>query len=320
MTPNMIKNFSLTIPPNLANQRLDQALAQLCPEYSRTLLQTWIKNGNILINQHPAKAKEKIKGGEQVTIQVELPPISNWLAENIPLKIVYEDNDVLVVYKPIGLIVHPGAGNNSHTLLNALLYHAPNLQYLPRAGILHRLDKNTSGLLLVAKTMEALKNLSLQLKKRMLLREYQALVHGIMISGGLVNAPIGRHSLQRQRMAVTESGKEAITHYRVLEKFRHHTLLKLRLETGRTHQIRVHMAYIHHPIVGDPTYGRLQLSKGMHVELIEALRHFKHQALHAATLGFIHPVTHNYLEFNTELPADMQQLITLLKKDKESNL
>jgi len=228
----------------------------------------------------------------------------------------YEDDSLVVINKPAGLVVHPGTGNASRTLLNALLHHAPELKNLPRAGILHRLDKDTTGLLVVAKTAAALKSLTHQLKKRSMIREYQAVVNGSMISGGEVDAAIERHPLQRKKMAVSETGKPAITHYRIAEKFRGHTHLKLKLETGRTHQIRVHMAYIRHPLVGDSTYGgRVQLAKNMTEDAIQALRGFKRQALHAFALGFRHPETGKDVYFEIELPDEMKELISALRED-----
>ncbi|HEX4044337.1 MAG TPA: 23S rRNA pseudouridine(1911/1915/1917) synthase RluD [Gammaproteobacteria bacterium] len=307
---------SLIIPDSHAHARLDQALAQLLPEYSRTQIQTWLKNGDILINGLPMKGKTIVKGGEAVEIHATLKPQPQWTAQAIPLNIVYEDESLVIVNKPVGMVVHPGAGVSEHTLLNALLHHAPVLQTLPRAGILHRLDKNTSGLLIVAKTQTALTHLSRQLKKRAIVREYQTIVQGILISGGTIDAPIGRHALHRKRMAVTETGKKAITHYRIKEKYRAHTRLTVRLETGRTHQIRVHMAHIHHPIVGDTSYAinRGRQAKGMTVELRNTLHQFKRQALHAFALGFTHPVTQEWMHWEIELPEDMQLLIEALKK------
>lgn len=319
MTDKIIKN-QLIIPETYAGQRIDQVLAKLLPEYSRTQLKTWIDQGNILLDQQPIKAKLKVKGGETIDLQAQaktLPP--SWQAQDIPLSIVYEDESLIIINKPVGLVVHPGAGNADKTMLNALLHHAPELNLLPRAGILHRLDKDTSGLLVVAKTATALKNLSYQLKKRSIEREYQAIVYGSMISGGTIDAPIDRHPLQRKRMAVIDTGREAITHYRIAEKYKAHTRLKLKLETGRTHQIRVHLAYIHYPIVGDSVYaGRPQFNKGMSDELRLAIKQFKRQALHAFALGFTHPETQEWMRFEIELPQDMQDLIQILRQDKDS--
>lgn len=310
---------NLTIPDTYADCRLDQALAKLLCDYSRTQIKEWIDSGVLLVDGKTAKAKTKVKGGEQVSLQAEIVPTTDWEAEAIPLSIIYEDEALLIVNKPAGLVVHPGAGNSRHTLLNALLHHAPELALLPRAGILHRLDKDTSGLLLIAKTPQALKHLSLQLKKRTIVREYQAIVQGRLISGRSISAPLARHPRKRQQMTVIETGKEAITHYRVMERYRAYSRLKLKLETGRTHQIRVHMAYTKHPLIGDPVYGgRLQLVKGSSPELIAALRQFKRQALHAFHLAFTHPVTNETVSFECDLPADMQQLIEVLKTDSSS--
>jgi 23S rRNA pseudouridine1911/1915/1917 synthase len=299
------------------NERLDQTLAKLLPDFSRTQIHTWIKTGNVLVNNTTVKASTRLKGGEKICIDiVKQPVVSSWRAQDIPLSIIYEDTSLILVNKPIDMVVHPGAGNADHTLLNALLHHAPTLNTLPRAGILHRLDKNTSGLLIIAKTSSSLKSLSAQLKKRSLVREYKAVVQGTLISGGTVNAPIARHPLQRKHMAVIETGKPAITHYRIIEKYRSHTLLKLALETGRTHQIRVHMTHLRHPIVGDATYGaRIQITKGMSSETIQLLRQFKRQALHAFALTFIHPETNQLTRFEIGLPDDISQLIKTLRDD-----
>jgi len=309
-------HYTLDIPEKYASERLDQTLAKLLPDYSRTLIKEWIESGAVLVNGSSTKAKTTIKGGEHVTIDVTLKTQAQWEAQAIPLRIEYEDDTLIIVNKPVGLVVHPGAGNADQTLLNALLHHASELQALPRAGIIHRLDKDTSGLLVVAKTPAAYKHISLQLKKRSLLREYQAIVCGTMISGGTIDAPLDRHPLQRTRRAVMDTGKPAVTHYRVAEKFRAHTRLKLQLETGRTHQIRVHMAHIHHPIVGDPVYGgRIQLAKGITPELKQALKNFQRQALHAFALGLIHPVTDEFMRWEIELPEDMAQLVQTLRND-----
>lgn len=310
------KIHHITIPDTCQAMRLDQALAKLLPEYSRTQFKEWIEAGAVLINGQPAKAKTKLLGGEQVTIHASLKPQPAWVAQAIPLDIVFEDDAILVINKPPGLVVHPGAGVNDQTLLNAILYHAPNLQSLPRAGILHRLDKNTSGLLVIAKTSLALKKLSKQLKARTIVREYQAVVHGHLISGGTIDAPISRHPHHRTHMAVVEDGKPSVTHYRIMNKYRAHTRLKVKLETGRTHQIRVHMAHIHHPVVGDLTYGgRVPLAKNMSSELIDYLRQFKRQALHACALEFTHPVSGELMQFEVQPPADMLELIRILTED-----
>jgi 23S rRNA pseudouridine1911/1915/1917 synthase len=313
-------NQILNIPEDYAGDRLDQTLAKLIPAFSRTQIQEWLDQGAILINGQAAKGKLRVKGGELVQVNAEPKPMPTWEAQPIPLDIVFEDAELIVINKPVGLVVHPGSGNASRTMLNALLHRYPAASALPRAGIVHRLDKDTSGLLVVAKTAAAFKSLTHQLKKRTIAREYQAIVYGSFISGGTVDAPIERHHIQRKKMAVSESGKEAITHYRIAEKYRAHTRLKLQLETGRTHQIRVHMAHIRHPIVGDPTYGgRVQLAKATTPELTHALRQFKRQALHAFALGLEHPVTGEWMRWEIELPADMKSLINALKDDQERN-
>lgn len=315
MTEKITKQFLLT--DEHAHERLDLALAKLMPEFSRSQIKLWLDDGAILVNNNIEKAKYKVKGGESITVAAQIKQPRQWEAQAIPLNIVHEDDALLVINKPAGLVVHPGAGNADQTLLNALLHHAPQLHDLPRAGILHRLDKDTSGLLVIAKTPAALKDLTQQLKLREIEREYQAVAYGSFISGGHVDAPIDRHPIQRKKMAVVETGKEALTHYRVKEKFRNTTWLTLKLETGRTHQIRVHLAHIHHPIVGDALYGgRVQLSKGMSDEAIAALRGFKRQALHAFALGLLHPDTQEFVRWEIPLPNDMQTLITALQKDK----
>lgn len=312
-------NHTVTIPEELANERLDQALAKLLPEYSRTQLKQWIESDQVTLNGERVKAKTKVKSDDVITVQPVLRPEPAWKAQDIPLNIVHEDDAVIIINKPAGLVVHPGAGNSDATLLNALLHHSPALKLLPRAGILHRLDKDTSGLLIIAKTPAALKHLSQQLKARTLAREYQTIVYGELISGGKVDAAIDRHPIHRKRMAVVETGKPAVTHYRVMEKYRGLTRLKVKLETGRTHQIRVHMSYIRHPIAGDTLYGgRVQLAKGMSEDLIKCLRQFKRQALHAFAIGFMHPVSEEWVTFEAGLPQDMQHLIAALQEDAKS--
>lgn len=309
------------ITDDLANLRLDQALVKMLPDYSRSQIQEWMKNGDVKINDKLVKTRAVVKLGDTIEVDATLRVQASWEAEAIPLEIVYEDEEIIVINKPAGMVVHPGAGHQEHTLLNALLYHAPQLQELPRAGILHRLDKDTSGLLIIAKTENSLKNLTNQLKKRTMVREYQTIVTGVLVSGGTVDEPIGRHATQRMRMAVTDAGRTAITHYRVMERYRAHTRLKIRLETGRTHQIRVHMAYINHNVVGDPTYGgQLYIPKGVTPALRDELRQFKRQALHAFALGIIHPVTKEPMRWEVELPDDIQVLIKAFKQDlKEAN-
>jgi len=297
-------------------QRLDQAVASLLPEYSRSRLQQWIKQGKILLNGKICKPKNKVTGGETILVTIEEEQQGEWLAEKIPLDIIFEDDSILLINKPVGLVVHPAAGNYSGTLLNALLYHCPELINVPRAGIVHRLDKDTSGLLVVAKTLTAQTHLVKQLQNRAFDREYEAIVTGEMISGGTVDEPIGRHPVQRIKMAVmknSNNGKEAITHYRIKERYRGYTRLQVKLETGRTHQIRVHMAYLNFPLVGDQVYaGRLRLPPDCDDSLKQFLNNFKRQALHARKLGLEHPRTKQWLEWEVAVPDDMAELKRLL--------
>ena len=312
-------NCQVIVPEHLAEKRLDQILSALFPAYSRSRLQSWVRSQQILVDQQIKRPRDKIKAGALITITATLPEETKWEAQSIPLDIVYEDETLLVVNKPAGLVTHPAVGNPDKTLLNALLHHCPSLKQLPRAGIIHRLDKDTSGLLVVPKTLSAHTQLVKQLQARTIQRDYYAVVEGVLISGGTVNAPIGRHPKLRKKMAVnTFSGKEAVSHYRVIERFAHHTLIKVQLETGRTHQIRVHMAHIHHPLVGDKTYrGRLQLPKKAGPELISCLRQFHRQALHAEHLKLIHPLSQQVIEWQAPLPDDMNALINCLREDKQ---
>ncbi len=313
-------NLTGTIPAESAQQRLDQALASLFSDYSRSRIQSWIRNGWVQLNGTVCtQPRQKVVGEEAVLITAECLPEDTWEAEAMDLPIVYEDDAVIIVNKPAGWVVHPAAGNLQGTLLNALLHHAPELAVLPRAGIVHRLDKDTSGLLVVARTLAAHHHLVEQLQAREFLREYEAIACGILISGDTIDLPIGRHPHSRTRMAVTEKGKPAVTHYRVAERYRGHTRLRVKLETGRTHQIRVHMAAKRHPLLGDSVYGeRLRFPKGASEALCEQLRQFKRQALHAAQLGITHPTTGETLSWQAPLPDDMQQLIEYLLTDARS--
>lgn len=307
---------AVMIPAELAGHRVDHALALLFPEYSRSRLQRWLAEEKITLNKRTCRAKDKVKGGENVHLCAPIEIETDWLAESLALNIIYEDDSLLVVNKPIGMVVHPATGNHQGTLVNALLHHLPQLAQLPRAGIVHRLDKDTSGLLIVAKTLAAHTSLIDQLQKRSFRREYEAIASGQFTGGGTVNAPMGRHPRDRKRMAVREEGKVAITHYRILERFHDFTRLRINLETGRTHQIRVHMAHIHHPLLGDATYaGRARTPKQASPELITALREFKHQALHARLLGIEHPSSHQYVEWSVPVPPDFQALIETLRKE-----
>jgi len=303
------------ISPSLAGLRLDQALAELFPEFSRSRLQGWIKLGYALVDGVTLTPKHKVLGGERVELRVEVEAGTNCEGQDIPLEIVYEDEALLIVNKPTGLVVHPAAGHRDGTLQNALLHHAAELAGLPRSGLVHRIDKDTTGLLMVAKTLQAHKSLVDQLQARTIHREYLALVQGHLTAGGTVDEPIGRHRTDRKRFAVRPEGKPSITHYRVAERFKGSTLLRVKLETGRTHQIRVHMAHIRHPLLGDPVYGgRLKLPAGGDDGLVVMLRGFRRQALHAETLGLTHPLSGEYCEWRVGLPEDLCQLLEALRK------
>ena len=308
-----------TVPYELAGMRLDQVLAELFSEYSRSKLQTWIKAGRVEVDAVlTLSPKAKLDGGEEIALDAEPEPVIESTAEPIPLDIVFEDDSLLIVNKPAGLVVHPAVGNWKGTLLNALLNHDANLETLPRAGIVHRIDKETSGLLMIAKTLQAHNSLTQQLQARDITREYLAVTRGRMTAGGMVDEPIGRHPTERKRYTVRQSGKFAVTHYRVVQRFSHYTLVQLKLETGRTHQIRVHMAHIRYPLFGDPVYGgRFQMPPNCGPELEQELRSFKRQALHAAKLGLQHPETDDYLEWEQPMPDDMQRLITALSENEQ---
>lgn len=307
---------SAQVPADMRGTRLDQAASQLFPDFSRARLQGWIKAGDLKINDRTAKPKEKLAGGEALTLNTTLEQQGDWLPEDIEINIVFEDEHLLVVNKTANMVVHPAVGNYTGTLVNALLHHQSNLVTLPRAGIVHRLDKDTTGLMVVAKTLSAHANLVEQLQARSVSREYEAIATGVIIASGVVEAPIARHPKQRKQMAVVMSGKEAITHYQVVRRFHGHTRLRLKLETGRTHQIRVHMAYIQHPLVGDCVYGnRVRKLKNITEDLTVALKAFPRQALHAAKLGFIHPASGEYCSWSAPLPNDMRLLLDALKAD-----
>lgn len=314
--PSSETKLTDTVPEALAGMRVDQVLAEMFADYSRSKLQTWIKDGRVLVNGTPIKPKERLEGGETVEVDAEPEVVIDCKPENIPLDIIYEDKSILIINKPAGLVVHPAVGNWQGTLQNALLNHSPTLATLPRAGIVHRIDKDTSGLLMIAKTLAAHNSLVEQLQERSIHREYLALCKGRMIAGGTVDEPIGRHPTDRKQFAVRESGKEAITHYRVVERFAKHTLVQVKLETGRTHQIRVHMAHVRFPLVGDPMYGgRFQMPADCSEALKECLRSFKRQALHAGKLGLEHPKSGKYLEWEQPLPDDMLTLINALREN-----
>jgi 23S rRNA pseudouridine1911/1915/1917 synthase len=309
------------VPDAFIGKRLDQAVAEMFPDYSRSRLKDWILTGKVKVNdQVITKAREKMFGGELIEIDAEVEAEQRFEPQAIELNIVYEDDDILVINKPADFVVHPGAGNPDGTVLNALLHHCPELDVVPRAGIVHRLDKDTTGLMVVAKTIAAQTNLVEALQLREITREYEAVATGVMTAGGLVDEPIGRHASMRTQMAVTISGRPSVTHYRVMEKFRAHTRLRLRLETGRTHQIRVHMAHITHPLVGDPVYGgRPRPPKNCTPELLAKLRSFRRQALHATMLQLFHPITGEQMTWHAPLPEDMVELVELLQQDNKIN-
>ncbi len=324
ITPEPLKTIMPTepvdcrIPPACAGMRLDQALAELLPDYSRSRLQQWLKAGQLQVDGQMRRPRDPVQGGERVHGALLLTVETPATAQDIPLTVLYEDADLLIINKPAGLVAHPAAGNRDGTLVNALLHHAPELAALPRAGLVHRLDKDTSGLLVVARSLRAYTALVAQLQARAIEREYLAVVTGVPVAGGAVDAPIGRHPVDRQRMAVTAGGKPAVTHYRVLRRFRAHALLQVKLETGRTHQIRVHMAHIRLPLLGDPVYGgRLRVPPGAAAQCLEILQQFRRQALHARRLALTHPVTGEAQEWRAEPPADLAELIAALIEDTE---
>lgn len=297
-------------------KRLDVVVAELMPMYSRARIQQWIRAGRIQVDQQTRKPKDAVKTGEQIHVAPQLENEIEWQPENIPLDILFEDQDILVLNKPPGIVSHPAAGNWNGTVCNALLHHVPDLQNVPRAGMVHRLDKDTSGIMVVAKTLAAHTELVRQLQARSVSRHYYALVQAEVIAGATIDAPIGRHPVNRKCMAVVDSGKPAVTHYRVQQRFKHFTLLNVALETGRTHQIRVHLSHKHLPIVGDPVYGgRLRLPPGCSEKLRQQLTGFKRQALHAYQLSLQHPRTGAELSWQVDMPADMQQLLTTIKEE-----
>lgn len=304
------------IPEELAGLRLDQALARMFPEYSRSRLKEWLQAGSITVDGGPKRPRDAVAGGEIVLLRPQAEAAVRAGPEPIALAVVFEDEDLLVVNKPAGLVVHPGAGNPAGTLLNGLLHHAPSLEQVPRAGIIHRIDKETSGLLLVAKTLQAHAALVRLLGDREISRNYLAVCNGVLTGGGTINEPIARHRVDRKRMSVQHNGKPAVTHYTVIERFRAFTYISVKLDTGRTHQIRVHFAHRRHALVGDPVYGgRLAVPAGASENLIHLLRRFKRQALHATRLAFVHPITAEPVELEVEPPADFQQLIAVMRED-----
>ncbi|MBE9560501.1 MAG: 23S rRNA pseudouridine(1911/1915/1917) synthase RluD [Proteobacteria bacterium] len=307
------------ITEDYAGKRLDVTLAELFPEYSRSRLKIWIEQGQVLVNGQTAKPKYKISGDEELQLSAQsIESEENCAAEDIPIDIIYQDESIIVINKAADFVVHPAAGHYSGTLQNALLHYDASLAAIPRAGIVHRIDKDTTGLMVVARNLRSHKYLVNQIQKHEVVREYQAVVFGVMTGGGMVDQPIGRHPRDRIKMAVREGGRDAVTHYRLLQRFREHSHIKVQLETGRTHQIRVHMSYLRHPIVGDPVYaGRHRVPAGALPELVNYLQGFKRQALHAWRLSLKHPETGEDVSYEAPLPDDMRRLIELLQLDLE---
>jgi 23S rRNA pseudouridine1911/1915/1917 synthase len=315
--PAEFRTHALTLPSEALGLRFDQALARALPQYSRARVRQWIESGAVQVEGRALRPKDKVLGGEQVRIEARLPAQTQADAEALPLEVLFKDRSLLVINKPAGLVVHPGAGNPRHTLLNALLALDPSLQLVPRAGLVHRLDKDTSGLLAVARTPEVHTALVAAMAVREIGREYLAVCTGVMTGGGTIDQPIARHRTQRTRMAVRADGRESVTHYRIVRRFRAHTLVRVELETGRTHQIRVHLAHAGFPLVGDPVYGgRRRIPAGSSLQLAAELTAFPRQALHAARLKLCHPVTGRDMTWEAPLPADMQGLIAALEKDR----
>jgi len=310
-----MKTLNIIIPERMSGNRLDSSISEMLPDYSRSKITTWIKSGDALINQKTFKPKDKVSGSEVVFLTLNQKQSNDWVAEKIPLNVVYEDEDIIVINKQFGLVTHPGAGNWTGTLANALLYYDPALSCLDRAGIVHRLDKNTSGLMVIARNEKSQKYLVEQLQNHSVDREYSAIVYGHMIAGGTVDEPIGRDPKDRVKQAVSMGGKDATTHYRAIDRFKSHTHVKAILETGRTHQIRVHLSHVGHSLIGDPMYGgRVRFPKKASEELKETLLNFKRQALHSKKLTLNHPISGESMSWKAPLPDDMLRLLEVLKK------
>ena len=304
------------VPIKCHGMRLDQVAAELFPDYSRNRLATWIKEGRLMVDGRTVKPRDKATASAQVTLMVTHEPVIDWQPQRLQLDIIFEDEHILVVNKPAGVVVHPAAGHADGTLVNALLAHAPELDALPRGGIVHRLDKETSGIMFVARTSLAHKSLVAQLSERTVSRTYCAVCTGALTGGGKIDAPIDRHPTARTKMAVVADGKPAVTHYRIAHRFKHYTQLQVNLETGRTHQIRVHMAHRKWPLIGDPVYGgRQRVPAGASDLLISTLRGFPRQALHAQALEFEHPASGDWMEFETDLPDDLVNLLEVLERE-----
>lgn len=310
-----MKKLNILIPLRMKNYRLDFAISKMLPNYSRSKISSWIKSGDALINKKKFQPKDKSFGNEVITININEVEKLDWTPEKIPLDIIYEDEDIIVINKPAGLVTHPGAGNWNGTLANALLHYNNAQSKLDRAGIVHRLDKNTSGLMVVSKNSRSQKHLVEQLQTHSVYREYSAIVYGHMISGGTVNEPIGRHPKDRVKQTVSLNGKEAVTHYRVVDRFSNHTHLKAILETGRTHQIRVHLSHIGYPLIGDLIYGgKLRFPKKASQDMKNVLKAFRRHALHSKKLTLIHPKTGNSMTWKIDLPEDMKNLLNVLNR------
>lgn len=307
------KIIEIEITPDYADWRLDAALAGLLPDYSRARLQRWIKDGAVTVNGQVLRAKDKVAAGDAIVLRAQPEVETQWRPQALALNIVYEDETLLIINKTPGVVVHPAAGNHAGTLVNALLHHAPELEHVPRAGLIHRLDKDTSGLLVIARTLEAHTHLTAQMHAREVTREYDAVVYGTFVAGGTIDAPLDRHPVDRQRRAVITDGKHAITHYRIQERFAHCTYLRVKLETGRTHQIRVHMAHVQHAVVGDPLYARLRMPRHADPALSAALQSFRRQALHAGYLALHHPTRHEVQAWSAPMPDDMRALLEVLR-------
>jgi len=304
------KKIIITVDESLSEIRIDKAISGILNEYSRMNIKQWIHSGNILVNEKKVEPKTKLVIGQIISIEPVFENRKETVSESMDLNIVFEDDHIIIINKPYGLVVHPGTGNMEGTLQNGLLYHHPALSKLPRAGLIHRLDKNTSGLLIIAKTNLSYKILVSDLQERLITREYRAICIGVMTSGGTVDANLSRDPNNRIRFKIMTQGKRAVTHYRVLKKFKHHTFLGLRLETGRTHQIRAHLSHIKYPLIGDPLYGgRFYTPKGAKEELITKLKYFKRQALHACLLLFDHPIEKKRVKFEAALPEDMESIL-----------
>ena len=308
-----METLKIIIPERMTGQRLDVALSEMLPDYSRSKITAWIKSGEALINHKPFKPKDKVNGSEMVELKISQKQNNDWVGEDIPLNVVFEDEDMIVLNKAVGLVTHPGAGNWSGTLANALLHYEPKLATLDRAGIVHRLDKNTSGLMVVARNEKSQKNLVEQLQTHSVSREYSAIVYGHMVSGGTIDKPIGRDTKDRVKQTVSSNGKEAVTHYRVIDRYQNHTHVKVILETGRTHQIRVHLSHIGYPLIGDSMYGgKVRFPRKADAILKKALVNFKRQALHSRKLTLAHPISGELMSWKAPLPEDMLALLDVL--------